>query len=158
MSSPSNTQDAAPSVALVCRVRSRFCAVPVSEIDETMRPLPMEPMRSAPSFVSGVAIVRGVPTPVLDAGRLLGAGDDAQPTRFVVVRVGERRVALAVEAVVGLRTLSATALHDLPPLIQDARADVVAAIGALDASLLVVLRTARLVPETVWNAIRGGAG
>lgn len=121
-----------------------------------MRPLPMAPILSAPSFVSGLAIVRGVPTPVVDVGRLLGAGDDAQPTRFVAVRVGEKRVALAVETVVGLRTLSATALHELPPLIREASADVVAAIGALDASLLVVLRTARLVPETVWSVIRGG--
>ena len=121
-----------------------------------MRPLPVEPIASAPLFVSGLALVRGVPTPVVDAGRLLGAGDDGQPTRFVVVRVGERRVALAVEAVVGLRTLSAAALRELPPLIQEASADVIAAIGALDAALLVVLRAARLLPETVWSALHGG--
>jgi purine-binding chemotaxis protein CheW len=143
-------------MALVCRARNRFCALPVAVIDETMRPLPVEPIASAPLFVSGLAIVRGVPTPVVDAGRLLGAGDDGQPTRFVVVRVGERRVVLAVEAVVGLRTLSAAALRELPPLIQEASADVIAAIGALDAALLVVLRAARLLPETVWSALQEG--
>jgi purine-binding chemotaxis protein CheW len=152
----SSSADAPPGLALVCRVRNRFCAVPVSEIDETLRPLPLEPMPSAPPFVSGWALVRGAPTPVVDAGALLGADSDASPTRLVVLRVGARRIALAVEAVVGLRTLPSPSGHPLPLLMSEVSADVVAALGALDATLAAVLRTARLLPEAVWTAPADG--
>ena len=67
--------------------------------------------------------------------------------------MGERRVALAVGAVIGVRTLPARSLEDLPPLLGGGRARVVEAIAALDSELLLVLQSARLIPETVWNVI-----
>jgi purine-binding chemotaxis protein CheW len=161
MPSLADSPDARPHMALVCRVRSRFCALPVADVEETMRPLPID-LRfgsSAPPFVLGVATVRGVPTPVVDAAALIGAADeaDAAPTRFVVLRVGERRVALAVEGVVGLRLLPAAALHPLPPLLNEANTDAVAAIASLDAALLLVLRGGRMLPDAVGAATTAGA-
>jgi purine-binding chemotaxis protein CheW len=65
-------------------------------------------------------------------------------------------VALAVEEVVGVRDLSAASLAELPPLLGEAAAEVVATVGALDAELLVVLRSARWVPSGAWQAIEEG--
>jgi purine-binding chemotaxis protein CheW len=48
--------------ALILGVQRRMCAVPLANIIETMRPLPTEAISGAPSFVLGVAIVRGIPT------------------------------------------------------------------------------------------------
>jgi hypothetical protein len=75
--------------------------------------------------------------------------------RFVTVRVGTRRVALAVEAVTDVRSLPVDALTALPPLLAGAEADGVAALGALDADVLLVLRAARLVPESTFAASAG---
>jgi purine-binding chemotaxis protein CheW len=140
-------------LALLCRVRSWYCALDVGQVDETMRPLPIEPLAGAPAFVRGLSIIRGAPTPVVDAGTLLGAPDEPRSTRLIVLRSGERKVALAVEGVLGVRAISAELLRDLPPLLRGARREVVAAVGSLDAELLVVLAAGHLVPESVWSTI-----
>ena len=118
-----------------------------------MRPLPVEPLASTLPFVSGVAIIRGVPVPVVDAGALLGTHEPPHPTRFVSLAVEGRTVALAVEGVVGVRELPAEALGDLPPLLRDVGPEVVSAIGVLDAAFLVVLQVTRILPDSTWNAL-----
>ena len=140
---------------LMCRVLSHVCALPLEHVVETMRPLPVERIAGAPELVRGLAVVRGVAVPVVDAARLLG-GDEAhgaEPGRFVIVRAAERRVALAVESVVGVRQVDATDLHALPPLFGDEKGHVVSAIGTMDAELLLVLRSMRLVPDAAWASL-----
>ncbi|MGH3087763.1 MAG: chemotaxis protein CheW [Rubrobacteraceae bacterium] len=122
-----------------------------------MRPLPLEALAGMPPFVLGLSIIRGAATPVVDAGKLLGTDETPPPARFLTLKVGERRVALAVDAVVGVRDLAAQALEDLPPLLHEAGADVVSAIGTLDSGLLLLLRSARVVPEPVWATLESEA-
>ncbi|HZL19784.1 MAG TPA: chemotaxis protein CheW [Polyangia bacterium] len=155
---PAGPETARAELVLLCRVRSWFCALPVAHVEETMRPLPVGPLAAAPAFVTGLSIIRGRPTPVVDTGALLGARDEAHPRRLVVLRLGERRVALAVEEVLGVRALSGATLHRLPPLLSEAGRDAVSAIGALDDALLLALDAGRLVPQAVWDAVAvGGA-
>ena len=52
--------------SLVCRVATRICALPVGVVIETLRPLPLEPIAGAPAFVTGPAIIRGEPVPVVE--------------------------------------------------------------------------------------------
>jgi purine-binding chemotaxis protein CheW len=145
-------------VVLVCRVGSWLCALPIAQVEETMRPLPIEPLAVAPAFVLGLSIIRGHPTPVVDTAALLGARDRAPPARLVVLRLegGRRRVALTVGAVLGVRTIPAAALDQLPPLLGDASREVVAAIGALDDAFLIALHAGRLVPESLWDTRAAG--
>jgi purine-binding chemotaxis protein CheW len=137
--------------ALVCRVASRLLAIPLREVSETMRPLPVSAMPGAPPFVRGAAIVRGEAAPVLDGGLLLGGKALAAAGRFVTLRVDGRPVALAVDEVLGVRALGSAVLAELPPLLQNAAT--VESVGILDAQLLVLLQAARLVPESVWSAL-----
>jgi purine-binding chemotaxis protein CheW len=154
-SPPSTT--AAPAadseLAVVVRARARHCAFIATGVAEVMRPLPIEVLANMPGFVLGLAIIRGAPTPVVDAGALLGEHGEGQPTRFVVMRVQERRVALAVEAVLGVKRLAGETLQALPPLLRHAADDVVAAIGTLDAQLLTVLGGGYLLPPAVWEQL-----
>lgn len=136
-------------IALICMVQARLCALPVDRVIETVRPLPIDFVADAPYFVRGLAVVRGDPLPVVDVARLLGL-EIATPGRFVIVRSGSRRIALAVGSVRGVRAIAPGALHAWPPLLQTAGSGVVEAIGLLDSELLVVLHTARLLPEDVW--------
>ncbi len=137
-----------PSTLLVCQVGSRLCGLPLGDVVETMRALPCEALAESPHFVRGVSVIRGEVVPVVDVASLLGLGKGS-PTRFVTITVEGRGVALAVDAVLGVEVIPDAVLHDLPPLVEGASGDVIAAIGALDAELLVVLRSARLVPESV---------
>jgi purine-binding chemotaxis protein CheW len=138
---------------LLCGLGGRYCAVPIEHVVETMRPLPIEPIPGAVEAALGVAIVRGIALPVLDAARLLGGTSTAPPGRFVTIRVGERHAVLAVETVLGVHQLPPSSLHGLPYLMHDAAGDVISKIGTLDARLLVVLRTMRVVPEALWRSL-----
>jgi purine-binding chemotaxis protein CheW len=129
-------------LALIAKIGTMTIAIPIGFVVETMRPLPIEALDRVEGHVRGVAIIRGVPTVVIDTAALLGAVRGAT-TRLVVVRTGDRKAALMVDAVEGIRSLGT--LGALPPLVA---APTLAAIGAIDRELVVMLETARLVPET----------
>jgi purine-binding chemotaxis protein CheW len=137
---------------LVFKVESVACALPVAAVVETMRPLPLQRVESAPPIVAGLALIRGRATPVIDTARLLGTTAATDTGRFVTVAVGDRQVALAVTSVVGLRAVAGAELRALPPLLAAAEAGAVSAIGALDRELLLLLRDVRLVPDSVFAA------
>jgi purine-binding chemotaxis protein CheW len=132
-----------------------LCALPIEHVEETMRPLAVDAMAGAPSFVRGIAVVRGVPTPVVDASSLL-SGHASHPTRFVTLKTARRRIALAVDAVVGVVEIPPGSLSPLPPLFQNDSSDAVSAVGTLDVDLLLVLESARLIPEELWAVLEGG--
>ena len=134
--------------ALVCRARTRLCALPLVHVVETMRPLPITPLAGAPPFVRGLSVIRGVPVPVVDLGALLSGSEPASPMRFVTLRLEDRCVALAVEGVLGIQELPGT-LRSLPPLLAEASAEALSSVGTLDAELLLVLETARLMVDPI---------
>jgi purine-binding chemotaxis protein CheW len=137
---------------LLCRIGTRVGALALPNIQETLRPLPVEPLAGAQPFVLGVAILRGYPTPVIDVERLLGS-TTSTIGRFVALKLGTRQVALAVGAVLDVCCLPLHARSPVPKLLGEASAIFVSALGALDAELLMVLEAAHLVPETVWASI-----
>jgi purine-binding chemotaxis protein CheW len=136
-------------LSLLCRAQTRWWAIPLRHVVETMRPLPTTPIPGAPSFVDGLAIIRGEPVPVVDLSRFLGA-TTTHPTRLVCLRTDRGRLALAVDEVQGLRSIASETLHALPPLLQCADSQLIAAIGVLDAELLLIMETTRLIPDEVW--------
>jgi purine-binding chemotaxis protein CheW len=144
---------------LVVRVGRKLLALALTDVIETMRPLPVSTLVGVPGSVLGVAIIRGAPTPVIDAGALLGESGVAKLERFVSIRQGARRAALAVEEVLGVRAMGRAELSALPPLIQGIAGGVAESVAAKDEQLLLVLRSGRLVPEEVWRAMaREGSG
>jgi purine-binding chemotaxis protein CheW len=143
--------------ALIVAIGRRTCAIPLEHVVETMRPLPIEPVAGTARFIRGVSVIRGEPLPVVDLEMLLDEGaSGARSGRFVTIKVGDRRVALAVEAVVGLRELDPAQLDQLPALLRDVDADLIEAIGTRDAQLVIVLHAARIVPDDVWAILEAG--
>jgi purine-binding chemotaxis protein CheW len=133
-------------------VATSLCAVPLADVVETLRPLAIAPLATAPPFVNGISIIRGGPVPVVDVGLLI-SGRRSSPARFVTIKLGDRIAALAVDAVVGVREIETDALRGLPPLLRNASPEVVAGVGALDAQLLLVLDGAHSVPEDVFQSL-----
>jgi purine-binding chemotaxis protein CheW len=129
---------------LIAKVGSLACAIPVEHVVETMRPLPVEPLGHGAAYVRGVAVIRGVPTIVIDAAALFKTSAGAQ-SRFVVVRAAAKTAALLVDEVSEVRTIAQAELGALPPLARAASSDVIAAIAAVDSGLVVVLEAAKLV-------------
>jgi purine-binding chemotaxis protein CheW len=138
---------------LLCRTGSFVCALPLTNVIEIMRILRIEPIADAPDFVRGLAIIRGMATPVVDIAHLFG-GSPAPSQRLVTVKTGTRVVALAVDSVLGVRSMDiAGATEALPPLLGEAAGDMVSAIGRLDADLLLFLNTAGIVPEALLDRL-----
>ena len=138
--------------ALLFRVQSRLCALPVEHVIETMRALPIEAMAGAPVAVKGMSLIRGAPVPVVALSVLLDDGP-TNSSRFITVRTGRDRIALMVDSVLGVHRIAVASLQDLPPLLRDADNNVVAAIGSADAELLLVLNATRLVPDGLWHTL-----
>ncbi len=113
-----------------------------------MRPLPITALPGAPTVVAGVSVVRGAPLPVVVAGRLF-ENVEQPPGRLVVVRAGARRIGLAFDSVLGVRSAPSKMLSALPPLL-DRGSPAVADIATLDEALMLVLDAARIVPEDVF--------
>lgn len=145
---------------VLCRARQTWCALPLEGVLETMRPPVTTPLLGQPPFVTGVALIRGDSTPVVDVGGLIGSDGPPAPARIVTVGRPPRVVALAFEEVRGLVLLAPQTLRTLPPLLAPHGPGAIAALGALDTELLLVLQPARVVPAAVWDvldAARSGA-
>jgi purine-binding chemotaxis protein CheW len=142
---------------LLCRIGPRLCALPLENVVEITRLLPIEPLARAPPFVLGLSLLRGAPVPVVHAGLLFGDGS-IQPERLVAIRAGSRIVAVAFSTVIGLRSIGIDAAKALPPLLQEAARDIITAISTHDAELLHVLDAARMVSDSMLeSAIVQGA-
>ena len=142
------------SPVFVVMVGARACAFPLHHVAETMRPLPIKPVAGTPGFVCGVSLIRGTPTPVVDLKALLENCENSPGYgRFVSLQLDDRRVAIGVDSVVGLRHLDSAQLGELPPLLRDVAADLIESFGTRDAQLLLVLRAARIVPDEVWTTL-----
>jgi purine-binding chemotaxis protein CheW len=148
---PHEVQDR--GAAILFRARERLCAVPVTQVREIMRPLPITFLADMPRFVLGLSRIRDTATPVVDAGALLGLESPAATTRFLILRIADRSIALAVEAVTGMHRIVRESLQGLPPLLRDSNGDMVSSIATLDKEFLLVLHTARLIPESVQRAL-----
>ncbi len=138
--------------ALIVRVRGALCALPLAEVVETMRPLPIEPLANTPDFILGMACIRGAAVPVVLLSALFQNDHRHDPsTRFVTLRVGQHCIGLAVQSVVGVADLSQQVFGDLPPLLKTVRTELIQSLSTLDSEFLVMLDTARLVPDSVWQ-------
>jgi purine-binding chemotaxis protein CheW len=150
-------QDGGRTIRLLCRAGSRLCAIPIEHVIEVLRVLPIEPVSGAPRYVLGLCIIRGSAVPVVDAGLLLG--DQATKSeRLITIRTGDRTIALAAEAVLGIWAIGTETFNELPPLLRNAAGETIASIGVLDSELLFLLRTARIVPADLLDRLdREGA-
>lgn len=141
----------ASGLCLVARARELQCAIPLAYVVEIMRPLPIDPIAHAPSFMLGVAVVRAAPVPVIDCGAFVQTDTPAQHTRWASVHAGSRTAVLAFEAILGVRALPDEAAS-LPPLLAGAPSEALSGLALLDRKLLLVLHGSRIVPEAVWRA------
>lgn len=89
------------------------CAAPLDRLREILPRLEVTRLPGAPRAIRGLANVRGEILTVVDGRTVLGRSDEALPEATVLVRVGERTVALAVDDVEDLVLVAEEALRPL---------------------------------------------
>ena len=143
---------------LVCRVGEVLAAIPLADTAEVMRPLPINAFRGMAAPLLGLALIRGVPTPVIDGRKLLGVDERHPVTRFVTLRAGSRLAALAVDSVAGVRRVALSRASEWTALAERLVGAGAATLTALDQRFLVVMQTGRLAPEEAWASLALASG
>ena len=140
--------------AILCvRAASFTCALPITDVVETMRPLPVKPMHGAPLYVLGLTLVRGQPSVVVDASLLLGGSSGhTEAHRFVSLRSMGQPVVLAVESVLGIRHLDLSSMQPMPRGIGSHPAS--RALGTLDQNLMLSLDVHQLFHDAGLAAMQ----
>lgn len=129
---------------LLCPVGAHVCAIPLAQIDETMRPLPIQPFDAAPPFVLGASTIRGAVVPIVDLAALFG-GNAQRAERVVTLRLGERRVGIVTTGAPEIRILDNETIEVMPPLLREAAGEQVSAVAKLDGALVLLLEPMRLL-------------
>lgn len=101
------------------RVGGEDYALDIMRVREIIPPLPVTTVPRAPPFVEGVARLRGEVLPVVDVRKRFGlpATPPTRRTRFLVVVVGRRRLALVVDEVCEVLRLRRAELRPAPALV-----------------------------------------
>lgn len=120
---------------LIFGVGRLLCALPLADVVETIRPLPVQPLAGREGLLLGLAVIRGEVVPVLDTGRLLGDAT-GEPSRFVTTATGRGTVAFAAGPVLGVRAAEADATRSLP-----GAGGLVTGVGVLDGRPLLFIRS-----------------
>jgi len=143
-----------PQTSYIIVKAGLLVALPLPCVVETMRPQPLSGLVGMPAFICGLARIRGASIPVVDLPLLLTGVADIHTERFITIRTNDWQIALAVESVIDIREISPATLDALPPLLGTTPAKYVEAVGALDDGLLLLLRTANIIPPELWEALR----
>ncbi|MEV6303610.1 chemotaxis protein CheW [Actinoplanes sp. NPDC051861] len=138
-------------VALVFRAGPLYCALPLDEIVETMRPLRTRPLAGTPPYVRGLTIMRGAPAPVIDVARLL-TGVEGEIARYVAVQAGPGLVACATGPVLGVQKIRVAPPEGPAALFTGVSKALIAAVGTVGTDPLLLLRSVGAVPDEVWEA------
>lgn len=113
-------------------------AVPMCDVVEVVRAVAIRELPAAPPITLGIIDVRGEVVPVLDVRVRFGLVHRPLELsdQFVIAYAGPRRVALHVDAAIGLQTLGVLAVEDatnLPRSVQH-----VAGIAATDEGFVLI--------------------
>src|SRR6185295_3821456 len=96
---PNAPEGQGPLVLLV-QAAARTVAIPLGDILETLRPLPVEPLQTSRASLIGVSVVRGEPVPVVDLAALLQPGTRGGQGRWIVLKSKPSGVVLTVDRIV----------------------------------------------------------
>jgi purine-binding chemotaxis protein CheW len=139
------------STVLLFRCGAVLAALPLEDVRETLRPLPLTAVEAAPAFVKGISVIRGLATVIIDGSRLLcgdGAASTTSPAcRLITLRLVEHPVALAVDETLGIQEFADAAMTALPPLVGAARHGSIEQLARLDNQLWMLLRAGRVVDD-----------
>lgn len=143
--------EAASIAVLVLRAAGRICAIRLTDVVETLRPLRVESLPELPAYILGMSVLRGAAVPVVHLGLLFGVPDDTPPRRWVSLRLADRGLALAVDEVQGVRDLKAGHMESLPSMMQAVAA--IESVGVVDRQLVSLMTSGRLLTEDPWGQI-----
>ena len=138
---------------LLFRAGRELFAVPLATIEEAIEAPDIKPLPEMPASMLGVFRLRERLVPAYTPADALGVGPE-EAAAALLVRVGDRRIALAIDDVEDVMQLDLSTLRD-PPVLGDADALLIGVarhgrelVGVLDADALIAACLGSRTPET----------
>ncbi len=135
-------------------------AVPIARVREISNPLPLVPLPRAPLAVIGVADYRGEVVPVLDVRVRFGLPSlpATRRTKWIMLDVGDRILALVVDAVSEVFGTGGAELKPPPPLGGGEDARGIKGVTNLGQGMVFVLDASRFAALTEPLMAEGAIG
>jgi purine-binding chemotaxis protein CheW len=129
---------------VVLSLAGRELALHGDDVVEVLRMVAITPIPEAKPWLMGVMNIRGHIAPVIDLRTRLGlpSKEPGLDTPIVVVEVGERRIALTADAIVGIEMLASDALEAPDRLAGPLHA--VSTVGHVGSRVILVLDIERI--------------
>lgn len=145
----------ATEVSLACfETRGRSYALDVTLVREIVRSHEITPLPSAPELIEGVVELRGGLVPVLDLGRVLGAGPSpvTNHSRIVVLDCDRMLIGLCVDSATDVLSVNLSMLEDVPDLATQAGYNLVRAVVRRDGEAPVMVLAVDAIMEIVYRS------
>jgi purine-binding chemotaxis protein CheW len=130
------------------RVGQRTFALPISVVQEIVRPPEITAVPQSAEHVEGVINLRGRIVPVIDLRRRFGeAAAASRKNRILVVSIEGRRVGLLADAASEVLKIADSDIEPSPKLFGDADDTYVAGVAKCGSRLVVLLHAEKLLPR-----------
>lgn len=135
-------------------------ALPVASVREIVRATAIVPLPKAPLVIEGVINLRGEIVPVLDLRARFGAPRRSvhPDEHFIVLRAGERTIALRADQATGLRAVDDAQVRPIEAVV--ANTEYVAGLATLPDGVLLIADPEAFLSEAesaILNAALGAA-
>lgn len=124
-------------------------AVPITQVQEIVKPETITKLPHAAHYIAGVANLRGEVIPIICLRKRLGLPlrEWTPDTRIMVVDVNRTWVGLMVDAVVEVQRIASSQMEPPPTRSAGLAVDFVKAVGKIEERLLILLDTAAVVRD-----------
>ena len=142
-------------IALVWTAGGGRYAVPLAAVVEVVRPVWVTPVPEVPEHVLGMIRFRQAVVPVIDLRVRFGPAQPAflYANRFMIVRIGDRSVALVVDEVIDLVEFRGTDVHAPDAFTAATLPPIVSAVLTLDGGLVALLDVSSVVTASDLAAV-----
>ena len=128
------------------RVGAETFGLPITAVQEILRPLPLTPVPGAPAHVEGVINLRGRILPVVDLRKRCGVPAEAGRKNRIVVAVSEgRRVGLMVDAASEVLRIPESAVDSPARLFGEQSSGYVTGVAKLSGRLVILVDVGKLL-------------
>jgi purine-binding chemotaxis protein CheW len=145
----SATIDGGQELLLVTfQLGSEEFAIPITQLQEIQdhKRLPITPVPRVPSFVEGIANLRGKIVPILDLRKKLGmpASPLTKDARIMVVNIENVVIGMIVDGVKEVLKIENQKIDPPPPLVLSSDADYIQGVVNLDERLILLLNVQKI--------------
>lgn len=120
--------------------------IPILKVREIISLPPITKMPQSPSYIEGVANIRGSIIPIVNIKRLANLdGSDKKGDKVIIIASGKMVFGILVDGITGVINIDETAIEPPENVINKA-SEIIGGVIKLDSRILVLLNTSRLIP------------